>query len=94
MRAEGELAAKSAIRKQRPAGLPWKSATVTPMFFFRVNRRRDRDNSVAMLKSYYDALQDAGVIVNYSGLVPFPAVMCVDKDDPRVELIVAEAAEA
>lgn len=93
MRADGKLAAKSAIREQRPSGLPWKSATVKPLFFFRVNRKRDRDNFGAMLKAYYDSLQDAGVIVNDCGLIPHPPVMCVDKDDPRVELIVAESVE-
>jgi len=88
MRSDGWLAATSAIREQKPAGLPWERATVRATFFFRTRRRRDQDNANASLKAYLDSLQDAGVVLNDSFLEPLPPVFEVDGSDPRVVLVV------
>jgi Holliday junction resolvase RusA-like endonuclease len=90
-RGDAYLAATDAIARQKPEGLPWESATAQPVFYFRDRRRRDRDNCGAMLKAYFDALQDAGVIVNDSGLAPLPPTIEIDKADPRVVLVVTKA---
>lgn len=50
----------------------WKRATVRAVFAFRTNRRRDRDNLIAWLKSAFDGLADSGLIDNDSGLTHLP----------------------
>ncbi|MDH3719353.1 MAG: hypothetical protein OES79_14635 [Planctomycetota bacterium] len=67
--------------------IPWKAAKVQPVFYFKDRRRRDRDNLAASLKAAYDGLVDAGLLVDDEGLVPLPPEIGVDKDNPRVELI-------
>ena len=40
-------------------GLPATRATITPIFTHRVNRNRDRDNSLSHMKSGFDGVADA-----------------------------------
>jgi hypothetical protein len=87
-RGDAKLAALSAIREQKSAGLPWESVTVQATFYKRTRHKIDLDNAIASLKASFDGLQDAGVIANDSGLIPLPPVFEVDKDDPRVVLVV------
>jgi Holliday junction resolvase RusA-like endonuclease len=64
----------------------WLRARVTIRFYFASNRRRDKDNCLAMLKSAFDGIADSGLILNDSGLTPMPPEMMVDKLNPRVEI--------
>lgn len=64
----------------------WNEAQVEARFYFKQNRRRDRDNCLSSLKSAFDGLKDAGVIADDSGLIHLPVVIGVDKENPRVEL--------
>lgn len=65
-------------------------AAVECRWFFKDRRRRDQDNLSASLKAYWDGLVDAGVFSDDSGLVHLPALVDVDKENPRVEIHVVE----
>ena len=65
----------------------WQHSVIQPVYFFKDKRRRDRDNYAAMLKSAYDGIADA-TSVDDKEFIPMPCVMDVDKEDPRVELVV------
>jgi len=71
----------------------WKQAVMTPKFYFRDRRRRDRDNFQAALKAACDGLVDAGVLIDDSGLATMPAEFDIDGNDPRVELHLRELQE-
>jgi len=63
----------------------WERAEVRATFYFPDRRRRDRDNMLASLKSAFDGIADAGIVVNDSGLIPAPPEVRVDKTGiPRV----------
>lgn len=66
----------------------WIEATVQATFYHRDKRRRDRDNALSSLKAVFDGLADAGVVANDSGLTHLPVRFEVDKEHPRVELVV------
>ena len=88
-RAYREAAALSAVVAfaRRPAP-HWPAAWVEAAFFFRVRRRRDRDNLLASLKAAFDGLADAGVVENDAGLVHKGVSIGQDAARPRVELTV------
>jgi hypothetical protein len=67
--------------------MDWQHSVIQPVYYFRDKRRRDRDNYAAMLKASYDGIADA-TSVDDKEFIPLPCVMGVDKEDPRVELIV------
>lgn len=69
---------------------PWERAAVRLTFYFRSKRKRDTDNLIGYCKSYFDALQDAGVILNDSGLTHLPPVQLIDRENPRVEIEIVE----
>lgn len=64
----------------------WPAATARCTFYHRDRRRRDRDNLLASLKSAFDGLVDAGVLVDDAGLTHLPVVMEIDRERPRVEI--------
>jgi Holliday junction resolvase RusA-like endonuclease len=68
----------------------WKEAETMAVFYYETNRRRDRDNSGASLKAYWDGIADAGVVENDSGFIHHPPELLVDKERPRVELTLRE----
>ena len=61
---------------------------VRATFWFRVNRRRDRDNAQASLKSALDGIADT-LRVDDSRFVIAPATLLVDATDPRVEVVLS-----
>ena len=67
--------------------MDWQHSVIQPVYYFKDKRRRDRDNFAAMLKSAYDGIADA-TSVDDKEFIPLPCVMGVDKEDPRLELIV------
>jgi Holliday junction resolvase RusA-like endonuclease len=73
-------------------GRPLQAAKVTACFFFRDRRRRDRDNLLASLKPAFDGIADARVVTNDAGLIHMPVEQCVDRRDPRVEIVVEAVA--
>ena len=77
---------KEAIGR-RPDPL-WEKATAQATFYFGTNRQRDKDNFKAMLKSVFDGMVDAGLMVNDSGLDHKRATFAVDPARPRVEITI------
>ena len=74
-------------RLKRPER-PWKNALVLTTWYFKTNRRRDRDNLLASMKSAFDGLADGGVVEDDAGFVHLPPVIKVDKEQPRVVITV------
>ncbi len=67
-------------------GKPWPGAVVRAVFFHKVKRGRDGDNAIAMLKSYFDGIADAGVVNNDKSFLHTSPEFMIDKADPRVEI--------
>jgi len=67
----------------------WEKASITATFYFKVNRRRDRDGAASSIKAYQDGLVDAGLLSDDTGVFNY-TVLAVDKDNPRLELHVNE----
>ncbi len=86
-REAGYIAALDAINREK-IPMPFSRATIEPHFFFRNVRRRDDDNFSESLKAIRDGLSDAGVVSDDSDFTQLPPILDVDKDNPRVELLV------
>lgn len=70
-------------------GMKWDKASVKAVFYHAINRRRDDVNALAMLKSAYDGVVQAGLIPDddRSHLRTEGAEFEIDKQWPRVELV-------
>lgn len=68
---------------------PWKRATIKARFYHKQKRRRDDVNSLAMLKSVYDGVVDAGLLMDDDSehLTTLPAEFLIDRELSRVELV-------
>lgn len=94
-RQDGWLAAVAAMRATAwYGGVPprWENAKATVRYFTRTKHRMDPDNAISILKAVFDGLADAGIVANDRGLWPVlaPDWHQVDKNNPRVEIEVAE----
>lgn len=83
----------AAIQAQNANGLPWDKCEVSVKLYHQTNRRRDLDNAVSMLKSMFDGIVDAGVVVDDT-----PEYMtrkwpefATDKSQPRMEVVIRRA---
>jgi len=81
-----------AVERCEIDGLPWTACKVEVYLYHKTNRRRDADNAVAMLKSTYDGIVDAGVVTDDT-----PEKMrrewpkfCHDKQQPRMEVVITK----
>ena len=72
---------------RRRGDVAWSHARLQATFFYKDKRRRDRDNMAAMLKYAYDGIAAALGVDDY-GFRPQMPEVTVDKDDPRVEIVV------
>lgn len=81
---------KKAITEQQIESGPWNKCTVQAKFYYAMKRRRDQDNAMAMLKSAYDGIVDAMLVVDddYEHMERVSPVFGVDKESPRLELII------
>tara|TARA_R110002020_G_scaffold302595_2_gene517974 strand:- start:10372 stop:10755 length:384 start_codon:yes stop_codon:yes gene_type:complete len=88
-RGEAFLMAGRAVAGVDKGGQWWAMVDTEIMvratFWFRVNRRRDRDNAQASLKSALDGIAEA-LGVDDSRFVMAPATLLVDADNPRAEV--------
>jgi len=82
------LITRNEMRKYSGDPFPLKAITVQPIFYCKVKRRRDKDNALASLKSAFDGLVDAGLLVDDEQLTPLPVMFRIDRESPRVELII------
>lgn len=81
--------AREAVEAQRIESGPWEQATVQSKFFYKVKRRRDDVNHVAMLKPAYDGVVDAGLLIDDDSehLTTLPTSFEIDRDRPRVVIV-------
>lgn len=79
-----------AVAMRAKEGPPMAKASLKPVFYWPDRRRRDDDNAVASLKAARDGLADAGVVVDDRDFTTLPAEFHVDKQNPRVELMIKE----
>lgn len=70
------------------SSLRWREAEAQATFYFKDKRNRDADNLLASLKPAFDGIADAGVVVNDCGLHHKPVKRSVDKNDPRVVIVI------
>lgn len=72
----------------------WKAATVRCLFYFRDSRKRDGDNLLASMKTYFDGIADSGLIGDDSGLTHLPVFVAKDGRSPRVDVEIERGSEA
>ena len=82
--------AKAAVEEEQLETLPWNFVELRPSFYFKINRKRDRNNYMSMLKSTIDGIVDAGLIPddNSEHIREHWPEMLIDKNDPRVEILI------
>lgn len=70
-------------------GMAWEKATVKVIFYHKTIRRRDDVNHLAMLKSAYDGVVEAGLLPDDDSkhLRTEGAEFKLDKEWPRVEMV-------
>jgi len=73
---------------------PLEHATVQCFFYFPCSRRRDKDNCLASMKAAFDGIADAGWVADDADMTHLPVQINKDKDQPRVEVVVTDAAHA
>jgi Holliday junction resolvase RusA-like endonuclease len=86
---------KAARRKTRLqvaseiAGRKWDAAAMEVRLFFPDRRRRDTFNVIEHLKPHIDGITDAGLIDDddWTRLIPTIAIPQMDRDNPRIELV-------
>lgn len=70
------------------ADVPWHEIELQAIYYHHVNRRRDPDNLIALLKYPIDGLVMAGLLVDDDRITIKPVIKRIDKDNPRLELII------
>ena len=81
------MACFTELVSRRRGDVDWSNARLQATFYYKDKRRRDRDNMAAMLKYAYDGIAAALGVDDY-GFRPQMPEVTVDKDDPRVEIVV------
>lgn len=72
----------------KPKSCPWDEATIHMTFY--LPRQNDRDNLIAWMKSSFDGLQDAGIIVDDSGFHMGRVEQVVQRKERKVVLMICE----
>ena len=87
--------AREAVEGLNVNNLPWPSCRVSVKLYYKTDRKRDQDNAVAMLKSTYDGIVDAGVVTDDTPdkMARDWPKMLVDKAAPRMELLITKQGE-
>ena len=87
-----KLLAIDAINELKIAGTPWEKVQTQETYYFKTNRRRDIRNAEALCKAYYDGFVEAGLMAddNHQILTHAPTRIEVDKDNPRVEILLTK----
>ena len=68
----------------------WEQCEVWVDLYHRTERKRDEDNAVAMLKSMFDGIVEAGVVPDDTreNMIRHWPVHKVDKKEPRMEVVI------
>ncbi len=82
--------ARQATEENNVATAPWQLASIKAHFYHKTSRRRDDVNSMQSLKSAYDGIVDAGLLVDDDSehLKTLTPEFHKDTVFPRVELII------
>jgi len=83
-----------AVEQEECETLPWEKCHVHAIFYHKTKRGRDVDNAMGSLKSTYDGIVDAGVVSDDTPdkMVRDIPDLLIDKQHPRVELIITRLA--
>ena len=87
MRLVAKLAAKDTQIRGKQL---WARATVEITVYSRLHRKRDGDNYLARMKSCFDGLQDAGVVVDDCGIIYLPITFRNGGQHEWVELKISQ----
>ena len=73
--------------------MPWRHVIVEVAIYYATKRRRDEDNAMGSLKSFYDGIVDSGLIadddkINMTRKMP---LLLFDNEFPRVEIVLTRA---
>jgi hypothetical protein len=85
-RMDAGIGAIAARNEQQFGKVPFASATYILKYYFSKRGDRDPDNLIGWAKASLDALQDAGIVVNDSVLIPKPPEQYYDRKNPRLEI--------
>ena len=87
-----KLLAIEAINELKISGTPWQKVQTQETYYFKTNRRRDIRNAEALCKAYYDGFVEAGLMAddNHQILPHAPTRIEVDKDNPRLEILLTK----
>lgn len=87
-----KLLAIDAIDQLKIPNTPWDKVETQETYYFKTNRRRDIRNAEALCKAYYDGFVEAGLMAddNHNILSHLPTKLDVDKDNPRVEILLTK----
>jgi len=66
----------------------WLAATIQATFYHAQRRVRDQMNLIGSMKAYEDGIVDAGLLADDEGVTWLPPIRLIDRDDPRVVLVV------
>ena len=71
---------------------PWEKVETQETYYFKTNRRRDIRNAEALCKAYYDGFVEAGLMAddNHNILTHQPTKLDVDRENPRVEILLTK----
>lgn len=73
--------------------IPFGAIKIESTFFFNTDRRRDDDNWGPALKAARDGIAKAGVVRDDTTATTLPPILKLDRDNPRVELVVTETTQ-
>jgi hypothetical protein len=87
-----KIMAIDAIDQLSIPNTPWEKVQTQETYYFKTNRRRDIRNAEALCKAYYDGFVEAGLMAddNHNILTHAPTRIEVDKDNPRVEILLTK----
>ena len=80
-----------AIEDSEVETAPWEHVVVSVKIYYATRRRRDDDNAMGSLKSYYDGIVDSGLVADddkFNMTRSMPELL-FDSEFPRVEMILA-----
>lgn len=82
--------AREAVEAEHIETAPWPAMSVAAAFFWKTNRKRDEDNAMGSLKSAYDGIVDAGLVIDddYKHMHRKIPTFSVDRNWPRVMLTI------
>ena len=79
-----------AIHTEQIETKPWERIQVNVKFYYKTKRKRDQDNAMSSLKSFYDGIVDSGLIIDddYEHMNRGIPSFEIDQKYPRVEFTI------